>query len=47
VRGAQLLTSLPSWLIRPLAKLNSKGVRMHDSMRVEDYGRQGAASATP
>lgn len=47
VRGAQLLTSLPSWLIRPLAKLNSKGLRMHDSMRVEDYGRQGAASAAP
>ncbi|SDJ20137.1 2-polyprenyl-6-methoxyphenol hydroxylase [Lentzea albidocapillata subsp. violacea] len=47
VRGAQLLTSLPSWLIRPLAKLNSKGVRMHDSMRVKDYGRQGAATATP
>ncbi|SMC84037.1 FAD-dependent monooxygenase [Lentzea albidocapillata] len=47
VRGAQLLTSLPSWLIRPLAKLNSKGVRMHDSMRVKDYECQGAATATP
>ncbi|MDX8055348.1 FAD-dependent monooxygenase [Lentzea sp. BCCO 10_0798] len=47
VRGAQLLTSLPSWLIRPLAKLNSKGVRMHDSMRVEDYECQGAATAAP
>ncbi|MFI6102159.1 FAD-dependent monooxygenase [Lentzea sp. NPDC051213] len=41
-RGAQLLTSLPSWVVRPLAKLNSKGVRLHDSMRVKDYERQGA-----
>ncbi|MDX8148581.1 FAD-dependent monooxygenase [Lentzea sp. BCCO 10_0061] len=47
VRGAQLLTSLPSWVVRPLAKLNSKGVRMHDSMRVKDYGRQGAGVPAP
>ncbi|MEU3645037.1 FAD-dependent monooxygenase [Lentzea sp. NPDC034063] len=47
VRGAQLLTSLPSWAVRPLAKLNSKGVRMHDSMHVKDYGRQGAGVPAP
>ncbi|GGM91344.1 FAD-dependent oxidoreductase [Lentzea pudingi] len=46
-RGAQVLTSLPSWVVRPLAKLNSKGVRMHDSMRVRDYGRQGAGTPAP
>ncbi|WP_330275711.1 FAD-dependent monooxygenase [Lentzea sp. NBC_00516] len=47
VRGAQLLTSLPSWVVRPLAKLNSKGVRMHDSMHVKDYERQGAGVPAP
>ncbi|MEV6714456.1 FAD-dependent monooxygenase [Lentzea sp. NPDC051208] len=47
VRGAHLLTSLPSWLVRPLAKLNSKGVRMHDSMRVKDYECQGAGTPAP
>ncbi|MGZ3145470.1 FAD-dependent monooxygenase [Lentzea chajnantorensis] len=42
VRGMQVATSLPVWLVRPLAKLNSKGVRLHDSMVVRDYGPQGA-----
>ncbi|MFD4636721.1 FAD-dependent monooxygenase [Lentzea sp. NPDC058436] len=46
-RGAQLLTALPSWLVRPLAKLNSKGVRLHDSMRVRDYEVQGAGVPAP
>ncbi|GGU14080.1 FAD-dependent monooxygenase [Lentzea flava] len=47
-RGAQLVTSLPSWVVRPLAKLNSKGVRLHDSMRVKDYDeRQGAGIPAP
>jgi 2-polyprenyl-6-methoxyphenol hydroxylase-like FAD-dependent oxidoreductase len=46
-RGAQLVTSLPSWVVRPLAKLNSKGVRLHDSMVVRDYERQGAGVPTP
>ncbi|MET9629411.1 FAD-dependent monooxygenase [Lentzea sp. NPDC006480] len=46
-RGAQLVTSLPSWLVRPLAKLNSKGVRLHDSMVVRDYERQGAGVPAP
>ncbi|MFD4668330.1 FAD-dependent monooxygenase [Lentzea sp. NPDC058450] len=46
-RGMQLVTALPSWLVRPLARLNSKGVRMYDSMPVRDYGRQGAAVAAP
>lgn len=46
-RGAQFVTSLPSWLVRPLAKLNSKGVRLHDSMVVRDYERQGAEVPAP
>lgn len=46
-RGAQLVTSLPSWMVRPLAKLNSKGLRLHDSMVVRDYERQGAGVPAP
>ncbi|MFD9697851.1 FAD-dependent monooxygenase [Lentzea sp. NPDC059081] len=46
-RGMQVATRLPSWLVRPLAKLNSKGVRLHDSMPVKDYGRQGAGVPAP
>ncbi|GLY50103.1 FAD-dependent monooxygenase [Lentzea sp. NBRC 102530] len=46
-RGMQVVTALPSWLVRPLAKLNSKGVRMHDSFPVRDYGRQGAGTPAP
>jgi 2-polyprenyl-6-methoxyphenol hydroxylase-like FAD-dependent oxidoreductase len=47
VRGMQLVTSLPSWLMRPVAKLNSKGIRLHDSMAVKDYERQGAGTPAP
>jgi len=47
VRGMQLVTSLPTWMVRPFAKLNSKGVRLHDSMRVRDYERQGADVSAP
>ncbi|OJZ72154.1 FAD-dependent oxidoreductase [Mycobacterium paraffinicum] len=36
-RGAQLVSTMPGSLSRSLAKLNAKGVRMHDSMRVPDY----------
>jgi 2-polyprenyl-6-methoxyphenol hydroxylase-like FAD-dependent oxidoreductase len=36
-RGAQLISSLPAPLTRAIAKLNTKGVRMHDSMLVPDY----------
>jgi 2-polyprenyl-6-methoxyphenol hydroxylase-like FAD-dependent oxidoreductase len=36
-RGAQLVSSMPASLSRALAKLNTKGVRMHDSMPVPDY----------
>ncbi|MBM7862425.1 FAD-dependent monooxygenase [Lentzea nigeriaca] len=46
-RGAQLVTSLPSWLLRPVAKLNTKGIRLHDSMHVKDYERQGAEVSAP
>lgn len=37
-RGAQLVSRLPGALSRSLAKLNTSGVRMHDSMPVPDYG---------
>ena len=36
-RGLQLVSLLPRSLSRALAKLNTKGVRMHDSMPVPDY----------
>ncbi|WP_062895615.1 FAD-dependent monooxygenase [Mycobacterium avium] len=36
-RGAQLVSAMPTSLARALAKLNTKGVRMHDSMPVPDY----------
>ncbi len=36
-RGAQLVSLMPASLSRALAKLNTKGVRMHDSMPVPDY----------
>jgi 2-polyprenyl-6-methoxyphenol hydroxylase-like FAD-dependent oxidoreductase len=36
-RGVQLASRMPAPLSRALAKLNTKGVRMHDSMQVPDY----------
>jgi 2-polyprenyl-6-methoxyphenol hydroxylase-like FAD-dependent oxidoreductase len=36
-RGAQLISSLPAPFTRAVASLNTKGVRMHDSMPVPDY----------
>ncbi|HXO58153.1 MAG TPA: FAD-dependent oxidoreductase, partial [Mycobacterium sp.] len=36
-RGVQLVSSLPAPFTRAVAKLNTKGVRMHDSMAVPDY----------
>ncbi len=36
-RGAQLVSRMPGSLSRTLAKLNTKGARMHDSMPVPDY----------
>ncbi|MGD1255847.1 FAD-dependent monooxygenase [Mycobacterium seoulense] len=36
-RGAQLVSLMPGSLSRAVAKLNTKGVRMHDSMPVPDY----------
>ena len=38
-RGAQVVSLRPSALTRTVAKLNTKGVRMHDSMRVKDYSQ--------
>ncbi|ORV10891.1 FAD-dependent monooxygenase [Mycobacterium celatum] len=36
-RGAQLVSALPTPVSRAVAKLNTKGVRMHDSIPVPDY----------
>ncbi len=36
-RGAQLVSMMPGSLSRGLAKLNTRGVRLYDSMRVPDY----------
>jgi len=36
-QGARLISALPAGVSRALAKLNTKGVRMHDSMKVKDY----------
>lgn len=36
-RGGQLISALPAPVTTALAKLNTGGVRMHDSMRVKDY----------
>jgi 2-polyprenyl-6-methoxyphenol hydroxylase-like FAD-dependent oxidoreductase len=40
-QGARLVSALPSGVSRSLARLNAKGVRLHDSMSVRDYGGQG------
>jgi hypothetical protein len=36
-QGGRLVTALPRGFSRALAKLNGKGVRLHDSMVVKDY----------
>jgi hypothetical protein len=36
-RGLQLISLLPGSLSRAVAKLNTKGVRLYDSMPVPDY----------
>lgn len=36
-RGAQLISLLPAGLSKAVAKLNTKGARLHDSMRYKDY----------
>ncbi len=38
-RGAQLISLLPAGLTKAVAKLNTKGVRLYDSMPVPDYTR--------
>jgi 2-polyprenyl-6-methoxyphenol hydroxylase-like FAD-dependent oxidoreductase len=42
-RGGQLVSALPAGWTRALAKLNTGGVRMHDSMRVKDYAAKATA----
>ncbi|HEX5255970.1 MAG TPA: FAD-dependent monooxygenase [Mycobacterium sp.] len=36
-RGAQLISAMPGSLSRSVARLNTKGIRMHDSMPVPEY----------
>ncbi|GAB1510622.1 FAD-dependent monooxygenase [Actinophytocola sp. KF-1] len=36
-QGARLISALPAGVSRAVAKLNAKGVRLHDSMPVKDY----------
>jgi 2-polyprenyl-6-methoxyphenol hydroxylase-like FAD-dependent oxidoreductase len=36
-QGARLVSALPAGVSRALARLNSQGVRLHDSMPVKDY----------
>jgi 2-polyprenyl-6-methoxyphenol hydroxylase-like FAD-dependent oxidoreductase len=36
-RGAQLISMLPAGLTKMIAKLNTKGVRLYDSMQYKDY----------
>ena len=36
-QGGRLVTALPAGVSRAIARLNTSGVRMHDSMRVKDY----------
>jgi 2-polyprenyl-6-methoxyphenol hydroxylase-like FAD-dependent oxidoreductase len=36
-RGAQLVSLLPASLTKAVAKLNTKGVRLYDSMQVKEY----------
>jgi 2-polyprenyl-6-methoxyphenol hydroxylase-like FAD-dependent oxidoreductase len=37
-RGAQLVSALPTPVTRAIARLNTNGVRMHDSIPLPDYG---------
>jgi 2-polyprenyl-6-methoxyphenol hydroxylase-like FAD-dependent oxidoreductase len=37
VDGARLLSALPTPIVRAVAKANTKGLRLHDSMQVKDY----------
>lgn len=40
-RSAQLISMLPAGLTRAVAKMNTKGVRLHDSMQVKEYAWAG------
>jgi len=42
-RGGRLVSALPAGVSRALAKLNTGGVRMHDSMQVKDYAVKARA----
>jgi hypothetical protein len=44
--GAQLISVLPARVSRAAAKLNAKGVRLHDSMIVRDYATRQPAPGT-
>jgi hypothetical protein len=36
-RGAQLISMLPAGLTKAVARLNTKGVRLYDSMQFKEY----------
>ena len=36
-RAAQLVSALPAELTKAVAKLNTKGARLHDSMQFKEY----------
>jgi hypothetical protein len=40
-RAGQLISVLPSGLTKAIAKMNTKGARLHDSMPVPDYTGAG------
>lgn len=37
IQGMRVVSRLPAGLARALAKLNTRGVRLHDSVVVKDY----------
>ena len=45
--GAQLISMLPAGLTKVIAKLNTKGVRLYDSMQYKDYSTPALSSAKP
>ena len=46
-RGAQLISALPSGVSKAVAKLNTKGARLHDSMPYKEYKFERELGAPP
>ena len=47
LQGVRLINVLPTGMSRALAKLNDKGVRLHDSMRIKDYPAPVRGTTSP